>query len=88
MKQFAILSKTFVQVLERVSQEKETAKEEYEKQMEQERKAAGEREFAMKKEYGNKLNELERQYTQLKEHFDEKLDEENEALRKVGCFSD
>jgi hypothetical protein len=55
----------------------------YEHLMEQERAQADERELAMKKEFGNKLNEIEEQYNGLRDHFDSNLVEERVSLRKV-----
>lgn len=56
-------------VLETVTKEKESTKEHYEGLLDKERQQAQEREFAMKKEFTTKLNELEDQYNSLKDQF-------------------
>ncbi|MCP9266479.1 M protein repeat protein [Dirofilaria immitis] len=58
------------QVLESVTKEKESTKDHYESLLERERQQAEEREYAMKKEFSSKLNELELQYNNLKEHLE------------------
>uniref|UniRef100_A0A1I7ZUV7 FAM184 domain-containing protein n=1 Tax=Steinernema glaseri TaxID=37863 RepID=A0A1I7ZUV7_9BILA len=63
-------------VLESVTKEKETEKENYEKLLEQEREQAEGREYAMKKEFTSKLNELEEQYTSLKEQLEQSAKED------------
>ena len=75
-------------MLESVTKEKETTKEHYENLLDQERAQAEEREYAMKKEFGKKLNEIEDQYNSLKDHFDGKLIEERHMVRQVrnACF--
>ncbi|KAM3727110.1 hypothetical protein ACO02O_03794 [Dirofilaria immitis] len=57
-------------VLESVTKEKESTKDHYESLLERERQQAEEREYAMKKEFSSKLNELELQYNNLKEHLE------------------
>uniref|UniRef100_A0A915PUY6 Protein FAM184A/B N-terminal domain-containing protein n=1 Tax=Setaria digitata TaxID=48799 RepID=A0A915PUY6_9BILA len=57
-------------VLESVTKEKESTKEHYEGLLERERRQAEEREYAMKKEFSSKLNELESQYNTLKDHLE------------------
>uniref|UniRef100_A0A914W0X8 Nuclear mitotic apparatus protein 1 n=1 Tax=Plectus sambesii TaxID=2011161 RepID=A0A914W0X8_9BILA len=75
-------------VLESVTKEKETTKEHYEHLMEQERAQADERELAMKKEFGNKLNEIEEQYNGLRDHFDTNLVDERITVRKQKVEED
>ncbi|VDM08304.1 unnamed protein product [Wuchereria bancrofti] len=58
------------QVLESVTKEKESTKDHYESLLERERQQAEEREYAMKKEFSSKLNELESQYNNLKDHLE------------------
>ncbi|KAL3981421.1 hypothetical protein ACH3XW_43025 [Acanthocheilonema viteae] len=57
-------------VLESVTKEKESTKDHYESLLERERQQAEEREYAMKKEFSSKLNELESQYNSLKDHLE------------------
>ncbi|KAK6109596.1 hypothetical protein QQG55_36625 [Brugia pahangi] len=57
-------------VLESVTKEKESTKDHYESLLERERQQAEEREYAMKKEFTSKLNELESQYNSLKDHLE------------------
>ncbi|EJW81196.1 hypothetical protein WUBG_07894, partial [Wuchereria bancrofti] len=57
-------------VLESVTKEKESTKDHYESLLERERQQAEEREYAMKKEFSSKLNELESQYNNLKDHLE------------------
>ncbi|CAG9536950.1 unnamed protein product [Cercopithifilaria johnstoni] len=57
-------------VLESVTKEKESTKDHYESLLEKERQQAEEREYAMKKEFSSKLNELESQYNSLKDHLE------------------
>lgn len=59
-----------VKVLESVTKEKEATKDHYESLLERERQQAEEREYAMKKEFSSKLNELESQYNSLKDHLE------------------
>uniref|UniRef100_A0A0R3RI27 FAM184 domain-containing protein n=1 Tax=Elaeophora elaphi TaxID=1147741 RepID=A0A0R3RI27_9BILA len=57
-------------VLESVTKEKESTKDHYESLLVRERQQAEEREYAMKKEFSSKLNELESQYNSLKDHLE------------------
>ncbi|KAK0397496.1 hypothetical protein QR680_002147 [Steinernema hermaphroditum] len=68
-------------VLESVTKEKETAKENYEKLLEQEREQAEGREYAMKKEFTSKLNELEEQYTNLKEQLEQSAKDDTQEMK-------
>jgi hypothetical protein len=70
--------------LESVTKEKESTKAHYEALLEQEHIQAEEREFAMKKEFGNKLNDIEEQYNGLREQFDANLIDERELIRAVS----
>ncbi|TMS37043.1 hypothetical protein L596_004065 [Steinernema carpocapsae] len=69
-------------VLESVTKEKETTKENYEKLLEQEREQAEGREYAMKKEFTSKLNELEEQYTNLKEQLEQNAKDDSHHVRE------
>lgn len=53
-----------------MTKEKESTKDHYENLLERERQQAEEREYAMKKEFSSKLNELESQYNSLKDHLE------------------
>lgn len=57
--------------MESVTKEKESTKQHYEGLLDKERQQAEEREFAMKKEFTSKLNELEDQYNSLRDHFEQ-----------------
>ncbi|VDM96997.1 unnamed protein product [Thelazia callipaeda] len=60
-------------VLESVTKEKESTKDRYESLLETERQQAEEREYAMKKEFSSKLNELESQYSSLRDHLEHEV---------------
>lgn len=53
-----------------MTKEKKSTKDHYEGLLERERQQAEEREYAMKKEFSSKLNELESQYNNLKDHLE------------------
>ncbi|VDK17305.1 unnamed protein product [Anisakis simplex] len=67
-------------VLESVTKEKESTKEHYEGLLDRERQQAEEREFAMKKEFSAKLNELEEQYNGLKEQLESNAQRDKQEL--------
>ncbi|KAK5967231.1 M protein repeat protein [Trichostrongylus colubriformis] len=69
-------------VLESVTKEKEAAKEHYENILVKERQQAEAREHAMKKEFSSKLNELEEQYTCLKEDLEHSAKLDRNELRE------
>ncbi|VDP12717.1 unnamed protein product [Soboliphyme baturini] len=75
--------KALEMVLENVSKEKEAISENYQQQMEEERIAAEEREFTLKKEYTTKLFELERQNKTFQENMENRGRAETEQLREV-----
>ncbi|KHN84403.1 Uncharacterized protein Tcan_08401 [Toxocara canis] len=68
-------------VLESVTKEKESTKEHYEGLLDRERQQAEEREYAMKKEFSAKLNELEEQYNNLKEQLEQNAKRDKEELQ-------
>uniref|UniRef100_F1KRI0 Tag-278 n=1 Tax=Ascaris suum TaxID=6253 RepID=F1KRI0_ASCSU len=68
-------------VLESVTKEKESTKEHYEGLLDKERQQAEEREYAMKKEFSAKLNELEEQYNALKEQLEQNAQRDKEELQ-------
>lgn len=72
------------EVLETVTKEKESTKEHYEGLLEKERQQAQEREFAMKKEFTTKLNELEDQYNSLKEQFGNSTQQDVNEVQEVN----
>lgn len=69
-----------IKVLETVTKEKESTKAHYEDILERERQQAEEREFAMKKEFSSKLNELEAQYNNLKDHIERDSHRNDEVI--------
>ncbi|VDM54046.1 unnamed protein product [Angiostrongylus costaricensis] len=69
-------------VLESVTKEKEATKEHYEGLLVKERQQAEAREHAMKKEFSTKLNELEEQYTSLKEDLEHSAKLDRDELRE------
>ncbi|KAJ1362554.1 hypothetical protein KIN20_022149 [Parelaphostrongylus tenuis] len=69
-------------VLESVTKEKEATKEHYEGLLVKERQQAEAREHAMKKEFSSKLNELEEQYTSLKEDLEHSAKLDRDELRE------
>uniref|UniRef100_A0A915I9G8 Protein FAM184A/B N-terminal domain-containing protein n=1 Tax=Romanomermis culicivorax TaxID=13658 RepID=A0A915I9G8_ROMCU len=71
---------TFEKVLDNVHKQSENVKEEYEQKLENERSSFEEREFALKREYMTKLNDLEKQYKEFQMNFDVKLDEEKRKI--------
>uniref|UniRef100_A0A183URU5 FAM184 domain-containing protein n=1 Tax=Toxocara canis TaxID=6265 RepID=A0A183URU5_TOXCA len=74
-------------VLESVTKEKESTKEHYEGLLDRERQQAEEREYAMKKEFSAKLNELEEQYNNLKEQLEQNAKRDKEELQDVSQIS-
>ncbi|KAK6766255.1 hypothetical protein RB195_025885 [Necator americanus] len=70
-------------VLESVTKEKEATKEHYEGLLVKERQQAEAREHAMKKEFSSKLNELEEQYTSLKEDLEHSARLDRDELREA-----
>ncbi|VDL82000.1 unnamed protein product [Nippostrongylus brasiliensis] len=69
-------------VLESVTKEKESTTEQYEGLLLKERQQAEAREHAMKKEFSSKLNELEEQYTSLKEDLEHSARLDRDELRE------
>ncbi|VDP03695.1 unnamed protein product [Heligmosomoides polygyrus] len=69
-------------VLESVTKEKEATKDHYEGLLIKERQQAEAREHAMKKEFSSKLNELEEQYTSLKEDLEHSARLDRDELRE------
>lgn len=69
--------------MDNVSKEKETVKDQFEQQLEQERIKFEEREFALKKEYTAKLYELEKQQKIFHDKIDLTIGEERIKMEQV-----
>ncbi|CAJ0933003.1 unnamed protein product, partial [Mesorhabditis belari] len=70
-------------MLDTVTKEKESTKENYEKLLAKEKQQAEAREHAMKKEFSTKLNELEEQYNALKEDLEHSARADRDELREA-----
>lgn len=69
--------------MDNVSKEKETVKDQYEQQLEEERIKFEEREFSLKKEYTTKLNEMEKKQKSFQDKLDSTIELERDKISQV-----